>query len=410
MMVRTYNSLCQTPLGLERKSDQQIQAEIQERPELKDGMLTLDESGDERAGAHSAGAARQYLGRLGKVEMGQVGVALGYYAADIWTMVDAELYLPKCWFEPDKAKLRRQLHLPEKRSFLTKQQLGVQLITRAQRNGLPFSVVSCDCLYGRDSQFRADVDALKVTYMADIPIDTQVYLSPPVVGIPEKIPGTRGRPPSRRKSLNNQEAIEVRNLVSHEKVEWQSVNIRHTERGELCYRCAALRVWTLTSELKVREEWLFIRQEPDGTFTFSLSNASACTSIEQLALWRCLRYFAERTFQDAKSEAGWDELVARKYRAWIHHTALDALALWFVAQTKLDWRDAYPRDPALSEELEVVVLPSLSMANVRELLKAVLPLKQLSPEEATRLVVKHLVNRSLSTPSRLKKSVGFQQG
>ena len=51
---------------------------------------------------------------------------------------------------------------------------------------------------------------------------------------------------------------------------------------------------------------------------------------------------------DAKSEAGWDELVARKYRAWIHHTALDALALWFVAQTKLDWRAAYPRDPAMN--------------------------------------------------------------
>ena len=67
----------------------QIQAEIQERPELKDGILTLDESGDERAGGNSAGAARQYLGRLGKVEMGQVGVALGYYAANIWTMVDA---------------------------------------------------------------------------------------------------------------------------------------------------------------------------------------------------------------------------------------------------------------------------------------------------------------------------------
>jgi SRSO17 transposase len=43
-------------------------------------MLTLDESGDERAGAKSAGAARQYLGRLGKVEMGQVGVALGVVA------------------------------------------------------------------------------------------------------------------------------------------------------------------------------------------------------------------------------------------------------------------------------------------------------------------------------------------
>ena len=71
----------------------QIQTEIKERPELQDGMLTLDESGDERAGGQSAGAARQYLGRLGKVEMGQVGVALGYYADEIWAMVDAELYL-----------------------------------------------------------------------------------------------------------------------------------------------------------------------------------------------------------------------------------------------------------------------------------------------------------------------------
>ena len=46
------------------------------------------------------------------------------------------------------------------------------------------------------------------------------------------------------------------------------------------------------------------------------------------------------------------------------------------------------------------------MANVRELLKAVLPLQQLSPSEATRLVVQHLVNRSRSTRSRLKQSVG----
>lgn len=367
----------------------QIQTEIKERRELQEGMLTLDESGDERAGAKSAGAARQDLGRLGKVEMGQVGVALGYYAADVWTMVDAELYLPESWFKPDVAKLRHQLHIPEKRSFLTKQQLGLQLISRAQSNGLPFSVVSCDCLYGRDSQFRADVDNLGVTYMADIPVDTRVYLSPPVVGIPDKSPGTRGRPPSRRTVLSSEEPIEVRNLSSTSELEWHNIKIRHTERGELCYRCAALRVWTLTPDVQVREEWLFIREEHDGTLTFSLSNAPTSTSIEQLARWRCLRYFAERTFQDAKSEAGWDELVARKYRAWIHHTALDALALWFVAQTKLDWRAAYPRDPALIEQLEVVVLPALSMANVRELLKAVLPLKQLSSSEATRLVVQH---------------------
>jgi hypothetical protein len=76
--------------------------------------------------------------------------------------------------------------------------------------------------------------------------------------------------------------------------------------------------------------------------------------------------------------------------------------LWFIAETKLDWAQAYPRDAELQRQLEVEVLPALSMANVRELLRAVMPLEQLSPETATRLVIKHLVNRSSSTRSRLK--------
>jgi len=169
----------------------------------------------------------------------------------------------------------------------------------------------------------------------------------------------------------------------------------------LTYDCAACRVWTLTPAGAVRAEWLFMRRETDATFSFSLSNAPADTPLTTLALWRCQRYFVERTFQDAKSEGGWDELVARKYRAWCHPTALDALALWFVAETKLDWARTYARDPELAQQLEVAVLPALSMANVRELLQAVLPLTQLSPDEATRLVIKHLVNRANSTRSRL---------
>ena len=56
----------------------------------------------------------------------------------------------------------------------------------------------------------------------------------------------------------------------------------------------------------------------------------------------------------------------------------------------------------LLEELGISQLPSLSMSNVREMLKAVLLLKHLSPEEATQLVVKHLVNHSHSTRCRLK--------
>lgn len=80
-----------------------------------------------------------------------------------------------------------------------------------------------------------------------------------------------------------------------ERRELQNGMLTLDERGELYYRSRALRVWTLTPDVQVRKEWLFIREELDGTFTFSLSNAPTSTSIEQLALWRCLRYFAERT-------------------------------------------------------------------------------------------------------------------
>ncbi|MCL0050871.1 hypothetical protein M1N22_03420 [Dehalococcoidia bacterium] len=73
-----------------------------------------------------------------------------------------------------------------------------------------------------------------------------------------------------------------------------------------------MRVWTLTDDGQVRQEWLFIHREKDGDYSYFLSNAPANTPLETLALWRSLRYFVERTFQDGKSEIGWDELVARK--------------------------------------------------------------------------------------------------
>lgn len=380
---------------------QQIQAEIGQRPELAGGILTLDESGDKRAGDQSAGAGRQYLGRMGKVEMGQVGVGLGYYKAGLWTLVDAELFLPEHWFDDEQALLRQRLGIPDDRQFATKLELGLAMIRQAQANHLPFEVVTADSLYGRNGDFRASLEQADIRYLLDIPADYLVYLDKPVVGVPETPPDKKGRPFSRWQVLNQVKPVEVRRLVSNTVL--QPIEIRHTERGLLIDQAAARRIWTITDDGLVRQEWLFIWRGPDDKRArFSLSNAASDTSLQTLAWWRALRYFAERIFQDSKSEAGWDELVARKYRAWIHHTALDALALWFAATIKLDWSQAHPRDPTLVEQFEVVVLPALSMANIRELLKAVLPLNQLSPEQAQRLVIKHLVNRTRSTRTRLK--------
>lgn len=380
----------------------QIQDEITANPALGGGMLAVDESGDEKAGDQSAGAARQYLGRHGKVDLGQVGVCLSYHHCGVWAMVDAELYLPEPWFDQAHAEVRKRAHVPEDRTFATKPRLGLDMIVLAHRSGLPFSVVGCDTLYGRDGEFRAGLDAEDITYMADIPCDLEVYLDEPVVGVPATPPGKKGRPYSRKRILQKVLSMEARRVADRADITFQPVEVRHTERGALVYECAARQVWTRSRAGDVRREWLFLRREHDGSMSYSLSNAPEDTPLSRLAQWRSERYFAERTFQDSKSEMGWDELEARKYRAWMHHTALSALALWFVAETKLAWAQTCPSDPELARQLEIPALPNVSVSNVRELLRSVMPLDQFSVDDAIQLVMKHLLNRSRSTRSRVK--------
>lgn len=118
-----------------------------------------------------------------------------------------------------------------------------------------------------------------------------------------------------------------------------------------------------------------MRRDRDGKCYYSLCNAPADTPLTVLAKRKCQRFFIERTNQDAKSEFGWDEIQTTKYLAWEHHLALTILAAWFIAETKLDWARDFARDPDLLAHYEVEVLPALSVANVRALLRAALPLK-----------------------------------
>jgi SRSO17 transposase len=376
----------------------QIQKEIGHDPGLRGGILSLDESGDKRAGVLSAGAGRQYLGRLGKVDVGQVGVALSYSVEDFWALVDAELYLPQNWFDADHAELRRRLHIPEGLVFASKPQIGLDLVRRAHSQGLPFEAVAADAVYGRDSAFRASLDKDKILYIVDVPSDYPVYLELPEVGVPPRR-SDRGPAPSQRQILNGVESVQASSLVN-EKVVWETLPLREGERGTVEVTGWMRRVWTITDDWEVRAEWLVVHRQSDGKMHYSLSNAPADASLKTMMQWRGQRYFVERTFQDEKSELGWDELVAQKYRAWMHHAALAALALYFVMSMRRQWAEKYPRSEELKEELGIPKLPALSVANIRELLAAVMPLRRFTPAQATRVVIRHLEKRARSTLSR----------
>jgi SRSO17 transposase len=386
----------------------QIQREIGQAPGLHGGILSLDESGDKRSGELSAGAGRQYLGRLGKVDVGQVGVALSYSLEDFWALVDAELYLPANWFDADHADLRQRLHIPEGLGFASKPQIGLDLVLRAHRRGLPLVAVTADAVYGRDSTFRAGLDNHQIPYIVDVPSDYPVYLERPEVDVPPRR-SDHGPAPSNRQVLNGVESVRASSLVTAEMV-WETLQLREGERGTVQVTAWTRRVWTIGDDWKVREEWLAVHRQSDGKMHYSLSNASADASLKTMMQWRGQRYFVERTFQDEKSELGWDELVAQKYRAWMHHAALAALALYFVMSVRRRWAEKYPRAEELKEEYGVPKLPALSVANIRELLAAVMPLERFTPEQAMRVVIGHLENRADSTSSRCHKQERERQG
>lgn len=393
---------------------EQVRAEVAQQGEIRAGnVLILDESADGKAGEQTAGTGRQYNGRLGKVELSQVGtfLALANEARRFWTWIDGELFLPERWFTPQRAELRQQLGVPAERQFATKIELGWQMIQRVRAAGVPFEAVLCDELYGRSRWLRAQLDAAGLLYAADVPADTPVYLTPPAFGVPAKVPGAKGRASTQPRVLDQSQPLPAAQVATLPDTDFTVVAVREAERGLLADTFAARRVWTVRED-QLAAEWLIIRRHQGrqgvGTpvkqkISYALSNAPAQTPLARLAELKCLRYGIECANREAKSDLGWDDFRAQKYRAWEHHLALTILAAWFVAQTKLEWAQQAPPDPALVDALSVARLPTLSVANVRELLKASLPLPQLTPDQAQCLVVKHLVGRSRATASRRRK-------
>jgi SRSO17 transposase len=327
--------------------------------------------------------------------MSQVGVFLTLATPGLSTWIDGELFIPEAWFKPEAADRRAKAEIPPQRTFQTKPQLAWRTIQRAVANGISFDAIGMDTLYGRSKKLRADLAQAHLEYYADVPADTQVYLCQPRLVYRKTKRGKRAKRP---KVVGR--AYEVRSLFESQHLRWQQITVRPTEQGHLTADFVRLPVWTIYNQT-LRREWLLIRLD-EGRIIYTLSNAAWNSSLQTMAWRKSFRHFAERSNQDSKSDFGWDERQAIKYRAWEHQLALTILAGWFITEIRLDWTAQYQHDPELLAYYEVEVLPALSAANICELLRAAMPLPQLSPSEATLLVIKHLDNRIRSRKSRLR--------
>ena len=90
-----------------------------------EAVWVLDGSDFSKQGRKSAGVARQYCGRLGKVPNCQAGMFLAYVSPLGRALVDKRLYLPESWTS-DQERCAAAGVPAERRSYRSKTGVGVQ--------------------------------------------------------------------------------------------------------------------------------------------------------------------------------------------------------------------------------------------------------------------------------------------
>src|SRR3972149_1429880 len=136
----------------------QVGAELGE----PDGVLVFDPSAFKKQGKDSVGVARQWCGRLGKIDNCQVGVYLGCVSRKEHALVDVRLYLNREWAR-DKRR-RKKCRVPREIRFRTRHALALEMLAEHGKV-LPHAWIAGDDERGRSSAFRRDLRSLGERYL-----------------------------------------------------------------------------------------------------------------------------------------------------------------------------------------------------------------------------------------------------
>jgi SRSO17 transposase len=327
-------------VGEGRWSDERVLAKVREMvlPAIEcDGPIEawiIDDTGLPKKGRHSVGVARQYCGQLGKEDNCQVAVSLSIANEHASLPVAYRLYLPQEW--TTDSDRRRKVGVPEDIGFKTKHEIALEQLRWACAAGLPRGVGLLDAGYGNNSDLRADITALGLTYVAGILSNTTVWAGGKGPLPPKKWSG-RGRPPTRLRRDAKHRPVSVKELaLSLPKRAWRTIEWREGSAEALSSRFARVRVRAARHDERRQEmrpeEWLLIewpKGEKEPTKYF-LSTLPENISFQRLVYFAKLRWRIERDYQELKQEVGLGHFEGRGWRGFHHHATLCIAAYGFL--------------------------------------------------------------------------------
>jgi SRSO17 transposase len=289
-----------------------------------DGILVFDPSAFAKSGRESVGVARQWCGRLGKVDNCQVAVYMGYVSAVEHVLVDVRLYLPKEWARDRKR--RKKAGVPPEVRYRTRHQLRLEMLTQ-HGTVLPHTWITGDDEMGRPYWFRRELDLVGERYLLAVPSNMLVR---DLEADPPAYAGF-GRPPKRQWTRVD------KGIASRSASDWTVIDVRDGAKGLLLVEAIKCRVVARTDQQQEGHEEVLVviryrdRDERRVIKTdYYSSNASPGTPLAEFARVAKAEHRIEECIQRAKSEAGLADDEVRNWEGWHHHQVRSLIATRFL--------------------------------------------------------------------------------
>jgi len=305
------------------------------------GVWSIDASEIPKKGQQSVGVAPQYCGALGKTANCQSGVFVCYASAKGHALLDARLYLPRCWFESDYEERFKQCRIPQAVTFQTKPQLALALLAPLVQSGqFPARWVTMDASFGNHEAFLEQLPT-ELYYLAEIPCTRKVW--------PHSAPE---HPEWETHGCTVEQLVTQSDLLA-----WSSHKLAEGEKGPMVADFARLRVYVSPDRTVESERTLFLRNDPSGKIKYALSNAPQSTTLEEFIRVSAARWPIERCFQEDKSQLGLDHYEHRSWPAWHRHMRLVFLAQLFLLRLRLKYKKSPGADASPGSRLARMLSP-----------------------------------------------------
>lgn len=281
----------------------QLQKYVKERFGDEESIIVIDETGFLKQGKKSCGVKRQYSGTAGRVENCQIGVFLAYVSPFGSTLIDRELYMPEEWISD--AERRAKAGVPENTQFRTKPQMAADMLNTVKSNGMPFTWVSADSVYGNNCKLRLWCEENDTNYVMAIAKKEYVWAG-----------------------LKQYKISEIVQALPEDN--WSKISCGAGSKGERLYQWQLMRV-NCSDHCKGR--FLLFRRNGTsaGDIQAYICYAPLEISIDKLVKVAGERWNIETNFAECKSDVGLDQYEVRSYDGWYKHITMACLALAFIS-------------------------------------------------------------------------------